>query len=169
MLDAGSFGRVRVPTGDQEVAASIHLDETDKTIIALLQEDGRMPYSKLGPLVGLSPAAVRQRVLALTDSGVIQVVAVTDPTSIGFGSQALVGISVSGDLDDAAHEISTLEEADYVVITTGRFDIITEIVCEDTDHLLRVMNQLRTMDCVNSTELFTYLRLAKQTYDWGTR
>lgn len=151
------------------MAESIHLDETDKTIISFLQEDGRMPYSKLGPLVGLSPAAVRQRVLTLTESGVIQIVAVTDPTSIGFGSQALVGVSVKGDLDTAAREISTIEEADYVVITAGRFDVIIEIVCEDTDHVLRVLNRLRTMDCVEATELFTYLRLAKQTYDWGTR
>ncbi len=149
--------------------APIDLDDTDKAIIDHLQFDGRMPYSKLGPLVGLSPAAVRQRVLALTEQGVIQIVAVTDPTMLGFDQQAWVGISVNGDLDDAAHQIAALEEADYVVITAGRYDIMIEIVCEDTDHLLAVMNRLRSLDCVIATELFTYMRLVKQTYDWGTR
>ncbi len=128
-----------------------------------------MPYSKLGPLVGLSPAAVRQRVLALTEQGVMQIVAVTDPTTLGFDSQAWVGIRVHGDLDDAAKQIAAIDEADYVVITAGRFDIMIEIVCEDTDHLLTVMNRLRSIDCVVATELFTYMRLVKQTYDWGTR
>lgn len=147
----------------------VQLDETDKAIIDHLQSDGRLPYAKLGPLVGLSPAAARQRVLTLTSSGVLQVVAVTDPSSLGFGIQAWVGISVEGDLDEAAEVIAAIEETDYVVVTTGRFDVMTEIVCEDNDHLLRVMNSLRSLSCVRTTEVFTYMKLVKQTYNWGTR
>lgn len=147
---------------------TIHLDDTDKAIIDHLQSDGRMPYAKLGPLVGLSPAAVRQRVLALTTSGVMQVVAVTDPISLGFGVQAWVGVSVRGDLDTAANAIAAIEETDYVVVTTGRFDVMTEIVCEDSDHLMEVLNQIRSLQSVRSTEVFTYIKLVKQTYNWGT-
>lgn len=145
------------------------LDDTDKAIVDHLQTDGRMPYAKLGPLVGLSPAAARQRVLALTASGVMQVVAVTDPISLGFGTQAWVGIAASGNLDEAASAIASVDEADYVVVTTGRFDVMAEIVAEDNDHLLEVMNTIRSLECVRSTEVFTYMKLVKQTYNWGTR
>lgn len=148
---------------------SVELDATDKAIIDHLQDDGRIPYSRLGPLVGLSPAAARQRVLSLTDQGVMQVVAVTDPTTLGFSSQAWMGINVSGDLDKAAESIAEIDEVDYVVITAGRFDVMIELVCETTEHLMQVMNRIRNIESVASSEVFTYLRLVKQTYDWGTR
>lgn len=99
----------------------------------------------------------------------MQVVAVTDPTSLGFDAQAWMGINVSGDLDTAAEAIAQITEVDYVVITAGRFDIMIELVCETTEHLMKVMNQIRSIDSVASSEVFTYLRLVKQTYDWGTR
>ncbi len=147
----------------------VELDATDKAIIAHLQDDGRVPYSKLGPMVGLSPAAARQRVLGLIELGVMQIVAVTDPTTLGFSVQAWVGIGVRGDLDVAGQAIAAIGEVDYVVLTAGRFDVMVEVVCEDTEHLMAVMNEIRALDCVRTTEVFTYLRLVKQTYDWGTR
>lgn len=152
-----------------EQSVGVALDETDKAIIAALQDDGRVPYAKLGPAVGLSAAAVRQRVLTLIERGVMQIVAVTDPTTLGFNVQAWAGVQVRGDLERAAAEIAEIEETDYVVITSGRFDVMVEFVAEDNDHLLDVMNQIRTLDCVVSSEVLTYLRLVKQTYDWGTR
>ena len=145
------------------------LDETDKAIIDLLQSDGRMPFSSLGPHVELSPAAVRQRVLHMIDEGVMQIVAVTDPTTLGFTVQALVGLNIDGDLDRTAETIAEIEEVDYVVIVGGRFDILIELVAEDHDHLLAIMNEVRSLDSVRTSELFTYLRLEKQTYNWGTR
>lgn len=146
------------------------LDEVDKAIIEALQVDGRLPYSELGPRVGLSQAAVRQRVKRLLDAGVMQVVAVTDPASLGFGMQALVGITVDGDLRAVAKELAAIEEIDYVVVTTGRFDVFAEVVCTDTSALLGlVADRIRAIDGVASTEVFTYLDLVKQTYSWGTR
>ena len=145
------------------------LDDTDKAIIDHLQGDGRMPFSSLGPLVGLSPAAVRQRVLHLIDEGVMQIVAVTDPTTLGFTVQAMAGISVDGDLQKTATLIAEIEEVDYVVIVSGRFDILIEVVAEDIDDLMNLMNRIRTVNGVRSSELFTYMRLEKQTYNWGTR
>ncbi|MFV2000521.1 MAG: Lrp/AsnC family transcriptional regulator, partial [Acidimicrobiia bacterium] len=103
------------------------LDAVDKAIIDHLQADGRMPFSNLGPAVGLSPAAVRQRVLHLIDEGSMQIVAVTDPTTLGFNVQALAGVTVSGNVDQAAKEIAAIEAVDYVVITAGRFDIMIEV------------------------------------------
>jgi Lrp/AsnC family transcriptional regulator for asnA, asnC and gidA len=148
---------------------SSRLDDTDKLIIQHLQADGRMPYTKLGPLVGLSAPATRQRVLALIDSGVMQVVAVTDPTTLGFDIQAMLGAKVKGDLDAVSSAVAEHAEVDYVVVTTGRFDMLLEIVCEDNGHLLELVNRIRTLDGVTDVEVFSYIQLVKQTYDWGTR
>jgi Lrp/AsnC family transcriptional regulator, regulator for asnA, asnC and gidA len=145
------------------------LDEIDKSIIRHLQEDGRMSYADLGPAVGLSPAAARQRVLTLLDAGVMQIVAVTDPIKMGFPVQAMVGFRVNGDLAAIAAEIARLPEVDYLVITTGRFDLLAEIVAEDNDHFLRVLSAIRSLPVVEASEAFTYLRLEKQSYDWGAR
>lgn len=145
------------------------LDDTDKAIIGLLQDDGRMPFSTLGPKVGLSPAAVRQRVLHLIDQGVMQIVAVTDPMTLGFTVQAMAGIKVDGDLEEAARAISAIDAVDYVVIVAGRFDILVEVVAENMHRLIETMNRVRSIETITSTEIFTYLRLEKQTYDWGTR
>lgn len=146
------------------------LDEIDKAIVRALQVDGRMSYAKLGPEVGLSQAAVRQRVQRLIDSGVMQVVAVTDPLSIGFTVQALIGIRADGDLRALAASLGDLDEIDYVVVTSGGFDLLVEVVCEDNDHLLVLLNDVvRALPGVRSAEAFTYLDLVKQTYSWGTR
>lgn len=145
------------------------LDATDKAIIEALQDDGRMPFSTLGPKVGLSPAAVRQRVIHLIDEGVMQVVAVTDPTMLGFTVQAMVGIEVEGSTEEVAKALAGMDEVDYVVIVTGRFDILIETVSEDAEGLISTMSRVRATPGVTRAEIFTYLRLEKQTYNWGTR
>ena len=146
------------------------VDEVGKRLIEELQRDGRLSYAALAKTVGLSEAAVRQRVQRMIDSGMMQVVAVTDPLQVGFRRQAMVGLRVEGDLVRVADQIAEIEEVDYVVITAGSFDILLEIVCEDDDHLLRVLSeQVRRLPGVRDTETFVYLKLAKQTYAWGTR
>lgn len=146
------------------------LDSVSKAIIEQLQEDGRRPYAAIGKAVGLSEAAVRQRVQKLLDQGVVQIVAVTDPLTVGFQRQAMVGINVEGDLDPVADALTEMGEVEYVVVTAGSFDLLIEIVCEDDDHLLEMINKrIRTLPGVRSTESFVYLKLRKQTYTWGTR
>jgi len=146
------------------------IDEVDKAIIEALQEDGRLPYTKLAGVVGLSEAAVRHRVQRLIDAGVVQIVAVTDPLMLGFRREAMIGLKVEGDLREVADTIAAIPEVDYLVIVGGSFDILLEIVCEDDEHLLSLLNdKIRSIPGVRSTETFTYLRLYKQTYAWGTR
>ncbi|MFC5721118.1 Lrp/AsnC family transcriptional regulator [Streptomyces gamaensis] len=146
------------------------LDAVSLAIIEQLQEDGRRPYAAIGKAVGLSEAAVRQRVQKLLDQGVMQIVAVTDPLTVGFRRQAMVGINVEGDLDPVADALTAMDEVEYVVVTAGSFDLLIEIVCEDDDHLLQTINKrVRTLPGVRSTESFVYLKLRKQTYTWGTR
>ena len=128
-----------------------------------------MPYSQLAPKVGLSEAATRQRVNRLLDSGVVQVVAVTDPAALGMGFQAMVGVGVDGDVTSVADALAVMSQVEYVVITTGRYDILAEVVCADADDLLDVVHQgIRSLPGIRSTEIFGYLRLVKQSYSWGT-
>lgn len=148
----------------------IQLDEVSKGIIEQLQADGRRSYAEIGKAVGLSEAAVRQRVQKLTDSGVMQVVAVTDPMQLGFYRQAMIGVRISGDTTIVAEKLSALPAVDYVVLTAGSFDILAEVVCENDDDLITLLNkQIRSIEGVQSTETFVYLKLQKQFYNWGTR
>jgi len=149
--------------------APVKLDDTDKAIVRELQIDGRMPYSHLAPRVGLSEAATRQRVNRLIERDVVQIVGVTDPATLGFGYQAMIGISVDEDVTRVADDLSKLPEVSYVVVVAGRFDILVEVVCTDPDHLLLVINKdIRAISGVRSSEVFSYLRLVKQSYSWGT-
>jgi Lrp/AsnC family transcriptional regulator, regulator for asnA, asnC and gidA len=146
------------------------IDSVSKAIIEQLQEDGRRPYAAIGKAVGLSEAAVRQRVQKLLDQGVMQIVAVTDPLTVGFRRQAMVGIRVEGDVQPVADALAEMGEVEYVVVTAGSFDLLIEIVCEDDDHLLEMISKrIRALPGVRSTESFVYLKLRKQTYTWGTR
>jgi Lrp/AsnC family transcriptional regulator, regulator for asnA, asnC and gidA len=144
-------------------------DAVSKQIIEQLQEDGRRSYAAIGKAVGLSEAAVRQRVQRLQETGVMQIVAVTDPLTLGFRRQAMIAIKSDGDLDKVAGQLADMEEIDYVVITAGSFDLLAEVVCEDDDQLLEILGRVRAVPSVTSTETFVYLRLRKQTYSWGTR
>jgi Lrp/AsnC family transcriptional regulator for asnA, asnC and gidA len=149
---------------------TVVIDDVDKAIIEQLQQDGRLPYTKLGAAVGLSEAAVRQRVQRLVESGVVQIVAVTDPLTLGFRREAMIGLKTEGDLRGVADTIASIPEVSYVVVVSGSFDLLMEVVCEDDDHLLTLLNdKIRSIPGVRSTETFTYLRLYKQTYAWGTR
>jgi Lrp/AsnC family transcriptional regulator for asnA, asnC and gidA len=146
------------------------LDDASKAIIEQLQQDGRRPYATIGKAVGLSEAAVRQRVQKLHDTGVMQIVAVTDPAQVGFTRSAMIGITVEGDVDEVALKIGALPEVAYMVVVAGKYDILAECVTEDDEHLLYVVNrQIRTLTGVTATETFMYLKLHKQTYTWGTR
>ncbi len=144
------------------------LDDVSKAIIEQLQQDGRRPYATIGRAVGLSEAAVRQRVQRLLDAGVMQIVAVTDPMQLGFPRQAMVGVRTSADLETVADKLAEIAAVDYVVITAGSFDLLTEVVARNDDHLMEILKEIRAVPGVTSTETFVYLRLRKQTYSWGT-
>jgi Lrp/AsnC family transcriptional regulator for asnA, asnC and gidA len=148
---------------------SAAFDSVSRHIIDQLQADGRRSYAAIGKAVGLSEAAVRQRVQRLLEQGVMQIVAVTDPMSLGFRRQAMIGVRCSGDLQRVADLLAGMEAIDYVVITAGSFDLLVEVVCEDDDQLLGILGQIRSLPSVTTTETFVYLKLRKQTYHWGTR
>ena len=149
---------------------AVVLDDVSKAIIEQLQIDGRKSYSDIGRAVELSEAAVRQRVQRLTESGVMQIVAVTDPMQLGFYRQAMIGVKTIGDSREIADAIAAVDAVEYVVLTAGSFDMLAEVVCEDDDSLLELLNgSIRSIPGVVETEIFTYLQLKKQQYNWGTR
>ena len=156
----------RSPSNSSEV----RLDDVSKAIIEQLQEDGRQAYATIAKRVGLSEAAVRQRVQRLLDQEVMQIVAVTDPLQVGFSRQAMIGIRADGDLTPVAEALAGMPEVSYVVTTAGSFDLLVEVVCEDDNELLDLLTRrIRTLPGVQSTETFVYLKLNKQHYNWGTR
>jgi Lrp/AsnC family transcriptional regulator, regulator for asnA, asnC and gidA len=167
MIAEGSERMAHGPRGGH-VAIPV-LDEISKQIIEQLQTDGRRSYAAIGKAVGLSEAAVRQRVQRLHEAGIMQVVAVTDPLKLGFRRQAMIGLRCDGDVQLVSDQLADMEEIDYVVLTAGSFDILLEVVCEDDDHLLEILGRVRAVPSVTSTETFVYLKLRKQTYSWGTR
>ena len=139
------------------------LDEISQAIIAELQRDGRRPYAAIGKAVGLSETAVRQRVQRLVETGVVQIVAVTDPRRVGLTRQAMIGIRVEGDLQQVADALAAIPQVVYVVITAGTFDILAEVLCEDDDQLLGILNDgIRMLPGVVGTETFVYLKVRKQ-------
>ena len=150
-------------------AAAGGLDDTDRAIIELLQADGRMPFTKVAAEVGLTEGAIRQRVQRLTDAGVMQIVAVTDPMSLGVRRVAMIGARVSGDAETTATALAQLEEVEYLVATTGRYDIMFEVVAADDTHLMQLLSRLRSRDDIMEAEALVCLKLFKQTFSWGAR
>ncbi len=151
-------------------SASGLLDDANKAIVEELQQDGRRTYGSIAEAVGLSEAAVRQRVQKMREAGIMQIVAVTDPLQVGFRSQAMVGIRADGDARDVADRLAAVDDIDYVVMCAGSFDILVELVCEDEERILEILNGvIRKIPGVRDTEMFIYLKLKKQTYTWGTR
>ena len=168
MPSLDSWGTISVMVASRRRAGRPQLDDISKAIIEQLQQDGRRPYASIGKAVGLSEAAVRQRVQKLIESGIVQIVAVTDPQQIGMARQLMIGINVDGDVESVSQQLCAIPELVYVVLTAGSFDLLAEAVVVDDEHLLELVNdRIRKLPGVRRTETFMYLKLSKQTYNWG--
>jgi Lrp/AsnC family transcriptional regulator for asnA, asnC and gidA len=145
------------------------LDRISKAIIEQLQEDGRRSYAAIARAVGLSEAATRQRVQRLIDEGIVKITVVTDAAAVGFHRMAMLGVSVEGDIQGVAEKLTGIAGAEYVVICAGQYDCLMEVICEDDARLLETIDTVRSIPGVRSTATFVYLKVAKETYQWGTR
>jgi Lrp/AsnC family transcriptional regulator for asnA, asnC and gidA len=141
----------------------------DRGIIEALQRNGREPFRRIAADLGVSEATVRARYARLVDDDILQVTGVTNPLGLGFDAQAMVGVRTAGAPEPVAEEIARWDEAGYVVVTAGQFDVLVELVCVDRRHLLELTSRIRGLDGVTSTESFLYLELCKQVYEWGVR
>jgi Lrp/AsnC family transcriptional regulator for asnA, asnC and gidA len=151
------------------VSAAPNLDGIDQRLIEALQQNGREPFRRIAAEVGVSEATIRARYQRLCQDNILQVTGVTNPLGLGFDAIAMVGIRTKGPPEPVADAIAQWDEAGYVVITAGQFDLLVELVCADRRQLLDVTNRIRSLECVVSTESFLYLELWKQLYDWGAR
>ena len=168
--EAGKFPRIAERQQVVERGAVTRprsIDDLDRRLIEALQENGREPFRRIAAQLGVSEATIRNRYTRLCADGVLQVTGITNPLGLGFEAQAMLGVKTNGPPELVADEIASWREADYVVITAGQFDLIVEILCVDRRHLLDVINRVRALDGVVSTESFVYLDLWKQLYNWG--
>ncbi len=141
------------------------LDSIDHHIIAALKQDGRMPFAQLARELDVSPGMVRERYHRLLQDGILQVVAVTNPLKVGYGVMTLIGIKVQDSpLDEVARQVAELKEAVYIVLCTGAYDLLAEVVCRDNAHLLALLKRLRTIEGIYNTESFVYLDIVKEIY-----
>jgi Lrp/AsnC family transcriptional regulator for asnA, asnC and gidA len=143
------------------------LDRVDQSIIEALQKNGRASFRRIAADIGVSEATVRARYGRLCDDDILQVTGVTNPLGLGFEAMAMVGVRTSGAPEPVADEIAKWDEAGYVVVTAGQYDILVELVCADRRELLDLTSRIRALDGVGSTESFLYLAMWKQLYDWG--
>jgi Lrp/AsnC family transcriptional regulator for asnA, asnC and gidA len=150
------------------VSAPRRIDALDLRIIEALQANGRESFRRIAARLGVSEATIRARYARLCADDILQVVGVTNPLGLGF-EQALVGVKTAGSPQPVADEIASWDEADYVVITAGQYDLVVELVASHRRELLELTNRLRAIEDVVSTETFLYLDMVKQLYDWGTR
>lgn len=151
------------------VSGPRHVDRVDQAIIESLQANGRESFRRIAARAGVAEATVRAHYARLCEDDILQVTGVTNPLGLGFDAQALVGVKVAGTPGPVADEVASWDEASYVVIAAGRFDVLVELVCEDRHHLLEVTNRIRSVENVVSTETFPYFQLVKQVYAWGAR
>lgn len=156
------------PEGRGPVTKPRSLDGVDRSIIEALQENGRDSFRGIAARIGVAEATVRSRYARLVDDEILQVTGVTNPLGLGFDAMALIGVNATGAPAPVADEIAAWEEASYVVVTAGRFDVLAELVCADRPHLLDLTTRIRAIPGVVTTETFLYLQLCKQIFHWGT-
>lgn len=145
------------------------LDDIDRKLITILQQDGRKSFKEIADDTGIPASSVRYRVQRLEDTGVLQIVGVANPLNIGFDHLALVGIHCApGTARSVCESLATHPETSYVVVTSGGFDVMVEIVCRDMDHYKEfVLERLQLTEGVRSTETFFVLEAHKLAYGWG--
>ena len=144
---------------------SVKLDYIDQHIIAALREDGRTPYARIADELDVSAGMIRQRTQRLVDEGVIRVTAITNPFLMGYPVMALIGVNVAGNsIRKVAERVAEFDEVIYLVLATGSYDLLVEVVCRDNPHLVEFLTErLHSVEGVRDTETFIYLEIMKET------
>ena len=142
------------------------LDDIDRHIITALRADGRVAFAQLAEQLKVSPGMIRQRYNRLVDLGYLKVVAVTNPLMMGKRTVTMIGIRTDGrKMMEVANKIAKFDEVVYIVATSGRYDLMLEVFCQDHEELLNFMTEkLAKVDGVRETESFIYLKIVKEIY-----
>lgn len=147
-------------------ASSNRLDNIDQKIIEAMRKDGREAFAQIAEQLNVSPGMIRQRYNRLVELGYLKVVAVTNPLMMGLRTMALIGIHTDGHkLLQVAEKIAKLEEVVYLVIVSGRYDIVCEVFCRDHEDLLSFLTEkLSKVEGIRETESFMHLKIIKEIY-----
>jgi Lrp/AsnC family transcriptional regulator for asnA, asnC and gidA len=142
------------------------MDELDLAIIDALKANGRRPFTDIAQAVGVSEGTVRNRVTRLIENRILHIVGLVDPSSLGFNAPAMIGVSISdGDIEEIGCKIAQFPEVSYLIMVSGEFDLIVEVLCRDREHLANFLNQdLRRVPGVGRTQTFMTLRTFKMAY-----
>ena len=143
------------------------IDEISRRIVAQLIEDGRRSYAMIGKAVGLSEAAVRQRVQRLSERGAIRVRAVLNPEPFGLTRRALLGIKVTNDAGSAAEALGGLPCVRQVDVATGSYDVVAEVLVTDDTALMELLDSVRQLASVRSVDAIPLLHRHKHASDWS--
>jgi Lrp/AsnC family transcriptional regulator for asnA, asnC and gidA len=148
---------------------AVDMSDLDRGIIRALQVDGRRPYAGIARDLGVAEKTVRRRVQELREGGIIDITTVADPEVLGYGAMALLGVHLDGarSASEVAGDVAQVGTVDYVVITTGRYDLLVEVLCPDSSGLLRtVEGEVSTVRGVRECEIFPFLQLHYQEPRW---
>lgn len=145
---------------------STRLDKIDKYIIEAMRLDGREAFAQIAEKLNVSPGMIRQRYNRLVKLGYLKVVAVTNPLMMGKRTMAMIGVRTDGrKMLDVANKLIKFDEVVYIVVVSGRYDIMVEVFCRDHEDLLAFMTEkLAKVDGVRETESFMYLKITKEIY-----
>ena len=145
------------------------MDELDRRLLQLLQEDGRAPFTQLAKKIGLSETAVRFRYKNLVEQGVVRTVSIVDPYALDFQAPALINIDVEpGKTESVAKQIAEFPETAYLVVTLGRYDLLVEVYCRNLKHLTELVTQrIQAIPGVRSTETSMAAQIYKLSYRWA--
>ena len=142
------------------------MDKLDSEILALLRKDARKPYTEIADQLGTSEGTVRNRVARLLQNQTVQFVGLIDPNQVGYDAPAMIGVTVQSSLvEKAANVIAQFSEVSYLVMVSGEFDLIVEVLCQDREHFASFLNEkLRQVEGVVRTQSFMILRTFKRAH-----
>ncbi|MEW5829074.1 MAG: Lrp/AsnC family transcriptional regulator [Chloroflexota bacterium] len=142
------------------------LDQIDLKILEALRQDGRTPFAQIAEQLNVSAGMIRIRYARLVDMGYLKVIAITNPLRMGFQAMAMIGIRTEGRLMlQVAGQVAALDEVVYLVVTSGRYDLMAEVSCKDKADLLRfITEKLYAIEGVRETETFMHLKIVKEVY-----
>lgn len=141
-------------------------DDLDLAILELLRSDGRKPYTEIAQLLQVSEGTVRNRVARLVEKGVMQIVGLIDPVRMGYDTPAMIGVTIhNADIEEVARKIASFPEVSYLIMVSGGFDLMVEVICRDREDFTTFINQkLRKIPGVAQTQSFFILRTVKMAY-----
>jgi Lrp/AsnC family transcriptional regulator for asnA, asnC and gidA len=142
------------------------LDNIDQHIIEAMRKDGREAFAQIAEQLNVSPGMIRQRYNRLVELGYLKVVAVTNPLMMGMRTMALIGIRADGrKMLQVAENVAKLNEVVYLVIVSGRYDIMAEVFCKDDEDMLKFLTEkLAKVDGIRETETFMHMKIMKEIY-----